>query len=179
MISNPTRLWRFSTQHKQKLKKKTEMALKAVSSMFTNSTNPAALTSTKHHHQIQNIGISRRDFINVGLSVMPLVLSPPPPPSIAREVEVGSFLPPSPTDPNFVLFKATSKDTPALRAGIISTTPRISFFSHPFLSAFLLSFTYNSVLSLSMLCTALQFTLFHCCYCSYLYILSFQTALFK
>lgn len=35
----------------------------------------------------------------------------------AREVEVGSFLPPAPSDPSFVLFKATTKDTPALRAG--------------------------------------------------------------
>ncbi|MCE5166379.1 PsbP domain-containing protein 6, chloroplastic [Datura stramonium] len=94
------------------------MALKPLSSIFSNSTNPP-LASAKTHHQSlkQNIGLlSRRDFINVGLSVMPLVVSPPPP-SIAREVEVGSFLPPSPTDPNFVLFKATSKDTPALRAG--------------------------------------------------------------
>lgn len=37
--------------------------------------------------------------------------------SDAREVEVGSYLPPSPSDPGFVVFKATSKDTPALRAG--------------------------------------------------------------
>ncbi|XP_031495665.1 psbP domain-containing protein 6, chloroplastic [Nymphaea colorata] len=35
----------------------------------------------------------------------------------AREVEVGSYLPPSSTNPSFVLFKATTKDTPALRAG--------------------------------------------------------------
>ncbi|KAL3366214.1 hypothetical protein AABB24_011059 [Solanum stoloniferum] len=88
------------------------MALKPLSSIFPNSTNPP-LTPAKPHHQ--NIGLSRRDFINVGLSVMPLLISPTPS-SIAREVEVGSFLPPSPTDPNFVLFKATPKDTPALRA---------------------------------------------------------------
>ncbi|KAJ6700175.1 hypothetical protein OIU79_013253 [Salix purpurea] len=37
--------------------------------------------------------------------------------SEAREIEVGSYLPPSPTDPSFVLFKASPKDTPALRAG--------------------------------------------------------------
>lgn len=49
---------------------------------------------------------------------MPFVLlSPPPPPSTAREVEVGSYLPPSPTDPSFVVFQATPNDTPALRAG--------------------------------------------------------------
>lgn len=46
---------------------------------------------------------------------MPLVFVPFP--SEAREVEVGSYLPPSGKDPSFVLFKATPKDTPALRAG--------------------------------------------------------------
>lgn len=35
----------------------------------------------------------------------------------AREVEVGSYLPVSPDDPRFVQFRASSKDTPALRAG--------------------------------------------------------------
>ncbi|KAK9156597.1 hypothetical protein Scep_003171 [Stephania cephalantha] len=35
----------------------------------------------------------------------------------AREVEVGAYLPPSPSDPSFVVFKASPKDTPALRAG--------------------------------------------------------------
>ncbi|KAK4375252.1 hypothetical protein RND71_005929 [Anisodus tanguticus] len=60
---------------------------------LSNSTNPS-LTSPKVHQNLKQniIGLSRRDFINVnvGLSVMPLVISPPPP-SIAREVEVGSF----------------------------------------------------------------------------------------
>ncbi|KAL9677170.1 hypothetical protein QQ045_005398 [Rhodiola kirilowii] len=35
----------------------------------------------------------------------------------AREVDVGSFLPPVPSDPSFVQFTASPKDTPALRAG--------------------------------------------------------------
>nr|AJS13463.1 PPD6 [Erycina pusilla] len=35
----------------------------------------------------------------------------------AREVEVGSYLPLFSSDPSFVLFRATSNDTPALRAG--------------------------------------------------------------
>lgn len=48
---------------------------------------------------------------------MPFVLLSAPPPSIAREVEVGAYLPPSPSDPSFVVFQATPKDTPALRAG--------------------------------------------------------------
>ncbi|CAN6443430.1 unnamed protein product [Victoria cruziana] len=38
-------------------------------------------------------------------------------PAEAKEVEVGSYLPPSSSDPSFVVFKATPKDTPALRAG--------------------------------------------------------------
>ncbi|GAU49568.1 hypothetical protein TSUD_191950 [Trifolium subterraneum] len=40
-----------------------------------------------------------------------------PPQSQARDVAVGSFLPPSSSDPSFVLYKASPKDTPALRAG--------------------------------------------------------------
>lgn len=60
----------------------------------------------------------RREFLK-GLALMPLplVVLREPPPSHAREVEVGSFLPPSPSDPSFVLFTASPKDTPALRAG--------------------------------------------------------------
>ena len=49
-----------------------------------------------------------------------IVTSTNSPAAEAREVEVGSFLPPAPSDPSFVLFKATTKDTPALRAGIIT-----------------------------------------------------------
>ncbi|XP_061372387.1 psbP domain-containing protein 6, chloroplastic [Gastrolobium bilobum] len=61
----------------------------------------------------------RREFLKgIALHVLPLVvLREPPPPSQAREIEVGSFLPPSQLDPSFVLFKASPKDTPALRAG--------------------------------------------------------------
>lgn len=47
---------------------------------------------------------------------MPFVFFPSSP-AVAREVEVGSYLPTSPIDPSFVVFQATSKDTPALRAG--------------------------------------------------------------
>ncbi|XP_009796942.1 psbP domain-containing protein 6, chloroplastic [Nicotiana tabacum] len=101
----------------------TQMALSSVkpfSSIFSNS-NPPLFTSAKTQQSLKknniDLYLSRRDLMNVGLCVMPLVLSPPPPPSIAREVAVGSYLPPSPTDTSFVLFKATPKDTPALRAG--------------------------------------------------------------
>lgn len=57
----------------------------------------------------------RREFLT-GLTISPLILLNIPA-SEAREVVVGSYLPPSPADPSFVLFKATPKDTPALRAG--------------------------------------------------------------
>lgn len=56
----------------------------------------------------------RRDLL-LGISVLPFVLEVSP--SESKEVEVGSFLPPSSSDPSFVFFKASSKDTPALRAG--------------------------------------------------------------
>ncbi|KAK4784128.1 hypothetical protein SAY86_018496 [Trapa natans] len=54
-----------------------------------------------------------------GLVLAPLLwgAAPSTAPLEAKEVEVGSYLPPSPSDPSFVLFKATPKDTPALRAG--------------------------------------------------------------
>ena len=65
----------------------------------------------------------RREFLKgVALQALPLLLLREPPPSLAREVEVGSFLPPSPSDPSFVQFKASPKDTPALRAGTLIFT---------------------------------------------------------
>ncbi|OMO90100.1 Mog1/PsbP, alpha/beta/alpha sandwich [Corchorus olitorius] len=54
-----------------------------------------------------------------GVAMLPLLVfgELAPPIAEAREVEVGSYLPPSPSDPSFVVFKASPKDTPALRAG--------------------------------------------------------------
>ncbi|XP_019187453.1 PREDICTED: psbP domain-containing protein 6, chloroplastic [Ipomoea nil] len=80
--------------------------------------SPSSPFSVKTHRSSKQTttNISRRDLLNVGLGLMPLVAIPPPP-STAREVEVGSYLPPSPTDPSFVIFKADPRDTPALRAG--------------------------------------------------------------
>ncbi|XP_024018995.1 psbP domain-containing protein 6, chloroplastic isoform X3 [Morus notabilis] len=58
----------------------------------------------------------RRDFLR-GVALLPLLLDlKMPSSSVAKEIEVGSYLPPSPSDPSFVLFKASPKDTPALRA---------------------------------------------------------------
>ncbi|XP_039126820.1 psbP domain-containing protein 6, chloroplastic-like [Dioscorea cayenensis subsp. rotundata] len=57
----------------------------------------------------------RRDFIG-GIALL-AALWREPLASEAREVEVGSYLPPFPSDPSFVIFKASPKDTPALRAG--------------------------------------------------------------
>lgn len=64
----------------------------------------------------------RREVLLKGLAaaaaagaVLPLLKAPPS--FAAKEVEVGSYLPTLPSDPSFVLFKASPKDTPALRAG--------------------------------------------------------------
>ncbi|CAA6661973.1 unnamed protein product [Spirodela intermedia] len=55
--------------------------------------------------------VTRRSYLLAGAALMPFVFTKPPRLD-AREVEVGSFLPPSPSNPSFVVFKATSKDTP-------------------------------------------------------------------
>ncbi|WOH06336.1 hypothetical protein DCAR_0625761 [Daucus carota subsp. sativus] len=62
---------------------------------------------------------TRREFLKSSSAMLApmIVTSTNSPAAEAREVEVGSFLPPAPSDPSFVLFKATTKDTPALRAG--------------------------------------------------------------
>ncbi|MCH90451.1 psbP domain-containing protein 6 chloroplastic-like, partial [Trifolium medium] len=59
----------------------------------------------------------RREFLKGIALSLPLIALTEPPHSQARDVAVGSFLPPSSSDPSFVLFKASPKDTPALRAG--------------------------------------------------------------
>ncbi|GMH18667.1 hypothetical protein Nepgr_020508 [Nepenthes gracilis] len=92
------------------------------SSAKSNSTSPPILfhppsklsTTNSFPHKSY---YKRREFLK-GLSLIPLILfTNKPPPSQAKEIEVGSYLPPSPSDPSFVLFKASIKDTPALRAG--------------------------------------------------------------
>ncbi|GJM92820.1 hypothetical protein PR202_ga09324 [Eleusine coracana subsp. coracana] len=58
----------------------------------------------------------RRELV-LGTALSALFLHAPLLPAAAREVEVGSFLPPAPSNPGFVFFRANPKDTPALRAG--------------------------------------------------------------
>ena len=59
---------------------------------------------------------SRRNFLK-GLALLAPFTLHSPLPLLAKEVAVGSYLPQSDSDPGFVLFQASSKDTPALRAG--------------------------------------------------------------
>ncbi|KAF5750312.1 psbP domain-containing protein 6 chloroplastic [Tripterygium wilfordii] len=79
----------------------------------------AAATTALHQNRGQFTLSSRRDMLKrLGLAILPLILVKEPPHSdAAREVEVGTYLPPLPSDPSFVVFKASPKDTPALRAG--------------------------------------------------------------
>lgn len=95
----------------------TQLALTSSSSTSIKSklTIPSLLQLHAQKQEQHGKLVIRRDLLT-GISLLPLVLSVPPP-SLARDVDVGSFLPPSPSDPSMVLFKATSKDTPALRAG--------------------------------------------------------------
>ncbi|XP_030525806.1 psbP domain-containing protein 6, chloroplastic [Rhodamnia argentea] len=89
---------------------------------FLSTPKPPRTTSIRaaFHHEVEGgVRLERRELLKRAalatlLGSTPLGL---PSPAVAREVEVGSYLPPSPSDPSFVLFKASPKDTPALRAG--------------------------------------------------------------
>ncbi|KAL6616242.1 hypothetical protein ACP70R_038512 [Stipagrostis hirtigluma subsp. patula] len=64
------------------------------------------------------VASSHRRELVLGAAMSALLSRAPAPlPAGAREVEVGAYLPPAPANPGFVFFRATSKDTPALRAG--------------------------------------------------------------
>ncbi|XP_077218111.1 thylakoid lumenal protein (Mog1/PsbP/DUF1795-like photosystem II reaction center PsbP family protein) [Tasmannia lanceolata] len=78
-----------------------------------NVKNPLKFPTSLHQSREQIV--QRREFLK-GIALISILWQKPCL-SIAREVEVGSYLPPSPSDPSFVVFKATPKDTPALRAG--------------------------------------------------------------
>ncbi|KAK1428919.1 hypothetical protein QVD17_17759 [Tagetes erecta] len=77
--------------------------------------NNTKLTQSPSFHFLHPKSSSRRQFLKGSTLLLPLLHSPSP--SLAKEVEVGSYLPKSTSHPNFVLFQASSKDTPALRAG--------------------------------------------------------------
>ncbi|KAI3932367.1 hypothetical protein MKW92_020825 [Papaver armeniacum] len=88
----------------------------------TNSSSTKLLSvSTRNGNANQDMGTERRrrEFVAaIGLiSINFNLWLNQKPVADAREIEVGSFLPPFPSDPSFVVFKASSKDTPALRAG--------------------------------------------------------------
>lgn len=89
------------------------------------STSPrsTSLPSTLHLPSDQpaslpTLNTNRRELLVSVASISTLLTSfHKPSPSLAREVEVGAYLPSSPSDPSFVVFKASPTDTPALRAG--------------------------------------------------------------
>lgn len=105
------------------LKKTTMAAASAVVKPYSypicsTSNSPLKSTAPPCPHKHNQLSL-RREIILKGLSLLPLLeLKQPRPSSAAKEIEVGSFLPPSPSDPSFVFFKASPKDTPALRAGL-------------------------------------------------------------
>ncbi|XP_015897963.3 psbP domain-containing protein 6, chloroplastic isoform X2 [Ziziphus jujuba] len=85
-----------------------------------NMVSKCSAFSTSSSPSSKSVGIIRRELMlnGVGALLPALVIQPTHLHSAAaKEVEVGSYLPPSPSDPSFVLFKATPTDTPALRAG--------------------------------------------------------------
>lgn len=103
----------------------TKMATSLLLPLTTSKLSPfrslrASASVSVHETHFQHT--PRRDFLK-GIALqtlsLPLLVLTNPLHSQAREIEVGSFLPPSSSDPSFVLFKASSKDTPALRAGTL------------------------------------------------------------
>ncbi|KAJ4905108.1 hypothetical protein Rs2_19059 [Raphanus sativus] len=89
-----------------------------VSPTFTASVRTRASSFIVASSQQQQQQPRRRELLLKTTVAIPAILNLKEAPiSEAREVEVGSFLPPSETDPSFVLFKAKPSDTPALRAG--------------------------------------------------------------
>lgn len=83
---------------------------------------PQAVASTDKDNAVPRpaplvaVAGSRRELV-LGAGLSALLSRAPLPPAQAREVEVGTYLPPAPSNPGFVFFRATPKDTPALRAG--------------------------------------------------------------
>jgi hypothetical protein len=78
---------------------------------------PAPLVAVTSH---------RRELV-LGAALSAVLSRAPLPPAQAREVEVGTYLPPAPSNPGFVFFRATPQDTPALRAGEVSVVLAIIY----------------------------------------------------
>ncbi|KAI3682333.1 hypothetical protein L1987_82246 [Smallanthus sonchifolius] len=96
------------------------MASASVSSLsfIFSSSKPLSSNKTKLSESLLFLQCpSRRQFLKGSVVLTTLIPLHSPSHSHAKEVEVGSYLPQSSSDPNFVLFQASSKDTPALRAG--------------------------------------------------------------
>ncbi|XP_076958197.1 psbP domain-containing protein 6, chloroplastic [Bidens hawaiensis] len=95
-------------------------SVSSLSSIFSSSSKPLSSSKPKQPQPFVQLS-SRRQFLKRSTVLLPLTttLAPLQLPSTshAKEVEVGSYLPQSTFDPSFVLFQASSKDTPALRAG--------------------------------------------------------------
>uniref|UniRef100_A0A7N0ULP3 Uncharacterized protein n=1 Tax=Kalanchoe fedtschenkoi TaxID=63787 RepID=A0A7N0ULP3_KALFE len=61
--------------------------------------------------------MTRRGFVGLVSSASSYVVFKEVGAASGRQVDVGLFLPPLPSDPSFVQFTASPKDTPALQAG--------------------------------------------------------------
>ncbi|KAL8215370.1 hypothetical protein R6Q57_004819 [Mikania cordata] len=92
-------------------------SVSSLSSIFSSSKPLSSNKSKSFQYPFLLQSSSRRQFLKGFTLLTPLIPLHSPSPSHAKEVEVGSYLPQSTSDPNFVLFQASSKDTPALRAG--------------------------------------------------------------
>nr|XP_043609853.1 psbP domain-containing protein 6, chloroplastic [Erigeron canadensis] len=103
-------------------------SVSTIFSIFTSSSssksssldNKKPITLSDTSEKSQYLNIPRRNFLKGATTTLLVPLSTTlhsPSSSLAKEIEVGSYLPQSSSDPSFVLFQASSKDTPALRAG--------------------------------------------------------------
>ncbi|CAN8254454.1 unnamed protein product [Cochlearia groenlandica] len=89
------------------------------SKLFSATQKPSSLLKSRTSVIVASSRQRRRELLLKSAVAIPTTILnlKEAPVTEAREVEVGSFLPTSPSDPSFVLFKASPSDTPALRAG--------------------------------------------------------------
>ncbi|KAF6149386.1 hypothetical protein GIB67_016924 [Kingdonia uniflora] len=95
------------------------LPLESSNPISSNSSIKVSLSTDFYPKQTRKQFVSGRRELLGGVALVSVLLKDPLI-SEAREIEVGSYLQPSPLDPAFVVFKATAKDTPALRAGIVN-----------------------------------------------------------